>query len=471
MSFELEINIGTFLHLFSQENISSIIPNNISQETKTQKVCLNFDSREIKKGDIFWVLVGNSFNPHKGNFIKEAFEKGAIMAIVNAKEVELNKIPLAVTTEDTTKALLKFAKAYRKQFKNLKVVGITGSAGKTSTKEMLAAVLEQENNVLVTKGNLNNLFGVPMTLLGLKNEHEIAVIEMGTSQPGEIRTLSQTAIPNVAVITNVAAAHLEGLVDINGVFEEKKSIVEGFEKKGTLIINADDENLCKIRNSAKYNVITYGVNKGIVKPNSILWENGCANFRISRTWFKLNVPGIHNLYNALAAIAVGELFKIPKNTIAEALSKVESYDKRMQIIRKNEITIVSDCYNANPHSMEMSLKTLEQMKCNGRKIVVLGDMKELGQNSKEYHYKIGAMLPNLSVDYLIAIGSDAIEYCKGAENSGFKQTKIKYFEDNQNAAKVLINLVHKNDIILFKASRSMKLEEVQNILLKTDNNL
>jgi UDP-N-acetylmuramoyl-tripeptide--D-alanyl-D-alanine ligase len=467
MSLNLEIAITEFLQIFLHENPSTFVTE-IPQKIKMQNACLNFDSREIKKGEIFWALVGKNFNPHKDGFIEEVFKKGAVMAVVNAKEVNLAKIPIALATEDTTRALLKFARGYRKQFQSLKVVGITGSAGKTSTKEMIAAVLGKKCNPLVTKGNLNNLFGVPMTLLGLKSKHEVAVIEMGTSMPGEIHQLAQAAVPDIAVITNVAPAHLEGLKDIEGVFKEKKSIAEGFEKKGHLIINADDCMLSKVRNSAKYDVITYGVNKGMIKPDEILWENGCAKFRISRTWYKLSVPGLHNVYNALAAIAVGELFKIPKNMIAEALLEVEAYDMRMQIFEEKGITVISDCYNANPHSMKMSLQTLAGMPCKNRRIAILGDMKELGLHSKEYHREIGYMLPELSVDYLVAIGSDAMEYCKGAEKAGLKSSRIKYFKDKQNAIDALKFLIHKDDIVLIKASRSMKLEDVSASLLEQE---
>ena len=474
MTFYLNITIAEFLQIFLQENPTSIVnspscspsvlaelPHNISM----QKACLNFDSREIKEGEIFWALVGKNFNPHQGGFIEEAFKKGAIMAVVNASEVEIAKIPLAVATEDTTKALLKFAKGYRKSFQNLKVVGITGSAGKTSTKEMIASVLGKSFNTLVTKGNLNNLFGVPMTLLGLKKENEVAVIEMGTSLPGEIHQLTQTAIPDIAVITNVAPAHLEGLGNLEGVFKEKKSIADGFEKCGTLIINADDAMLSKIKSSVKYNLVTYGIKRGVVKPDEIQWENGCAKFRLGRTWFKLNVPGIHNVYNALAAIAVGEQFKIPKNIIADALEETVAYNMRMQIIKKNYVTIISDCYNANPHSMKMSLQTLANMQCAGRKIAVLGGMGELGEKSKEYHREIGEMVYELGIDYLVAIGTSAEEYCVGAENAGFKQGKIKYFENKSMAIDALKFLIKENDTVLVKASRSAKLEEVVDELI------
>ena len=469
MSFRLEISTAEFLRIFSQENPSAIISAEIPQINKKQKACLNFDSREINKGDIFWALVGKTFNPHKGGIIEEAFKKGAFMAIVNVAEVEIAKIPLAVATQDTTKALLKFAHGYRKKFANLKVVGITGSAGKTSTKEMIAAVLSHGYNIHVTKGNLNNLFGVPMTLLGLKSKHEAAVIEMGTSLPGEIRQLTQAAVPDIAVITNIAPAHLEGLGSLQGVFEEKKSITEGFEKSGILVINADDKMLSKIRNTTKYRILTYGVNRGVVKPDEILWDDaGCASFRISRTWFKLGMPGLHNLYNALAAIAVGELMRISKSSIAQALSTVKAYDMRMQILKNNGISVISDCYNANPHSMEMSLKTLSNMQSSGRKIAVLGDMKELGEHSAEYHKKIGSMLKELSIDYLIAVGSDAHEYCRGAEESGMKPSRIKYFEDKKAVADALKFLLRKDDVVLVKASRSMKLEEVANNILELE---
>ncbi|MCL2101737.1 MAG: hypothetical protein FWH22_08515, partial [Fibromonadales bacterium] len=204
------------------------------------------------------------------------------------------------------------------------------------------------------------------------------------------------------------------------------------------------------------------------KPDEILWEDGCAKFRISRTWFKLSVPGVHNVYNALAAIAVGELFRMPKSVIAEALSEVKAYDMRTQIFEENGIKVISDCYNANPHSMKMSLQTLANLPCKGRRIAVLGDMKELGSHSREYHREIGSMLQELSVDYLVAIGNEAVEYCKGAEKAGLKPVRIKYFEDKQSAIEALKFLVRENDAVLVKASRSMKLEEVCSSLLESE---
>jgi UDP-N-acetylmuramoyl-tripeptide--D-alanyl-D-alanine ligase len=174
------------------------------------------------------------------------------------------------------------------------------------------------------------------------------------------------------------------------------------------------------------------------------------------------------VYNALVAIAVGELFKIPKNIIAEALLEVQAYDMRMQIIEENGITVISDCYNANPHSMKMSLQTLAGMPCNNRKIAILGDMKELGLHSKKYHREIGSVLPELSIDYLVAIGSDAMEYCNGAEKAGLKSSRIKYFKDKQSAIEALKLLIRKGDFVLVKASRSMKLEEVSASLLEQE---
>jgi UDP-N-acetylmuramoyl-tripeptide--D-alanyl-D-alanine ligase len=226
--------------------------------------------------------------------------------------------------------------------------------------------------------------------------------------------------------------------------------------------------LSKIRSTRKYKMLTYGIKRGIIKPDEILWKNGCANFRISRTWFKLKTPGLHSVYNALAAIAVGVLFKIPNNIIAEALHSVKAYDMRMQITDNNGITVISDCYNANPHSMEMSLKTLAGMQCQGRKIAVLGDMKELGEHSTEYHGKIGAMIPELSVDYLVAIGSDAKEYCKGAENAGLNAGRVKYFKNKEEAIDELKFLIRENDMVLVKASRSMELEYVAKSLLEVE---
>ena len=328
-----------------------------------RKVNLCMDSREKAKGVVFWPIKGARFDAHK--FVSQMEKDGALMSVVNQESVESNSIKMYAPVEDTTKALLKLAKGYQRLFK-VKKVAITGSNGKTTTKEMTKAVLSMKYKTHATQGNFNNHIGVPMTLFQLKHSHEAAVVEMGTSGPDEIRPLSLAAEPDVAVITNLGASPLARLGDLDGVFREKINIKDGLKTNGTLIVNADDPRLCKVRSTKNMKVVTFGVHRGIVKPERLTWnENACADFYVGRTHFELSVPGTHNLYNALAAIAVGEAFRVPKADIAKALKAFHATNMRMEFRKGNGFKIVSDCYNANPSSTRMALQTIGNMNVRG----------------------------------------------------------------------------------------------------------
>ena len=384
------------------------------------------------------------------------------MSVVNQAAIDPN-FKMYAPVDDTTKALLKLAKGYQKLFK-LKKVAITGSNGKTTTKEMTKAVLSMKYNTHATQGNFNNHIGVPMTLFQLKHSHEAAVVEMGTSGPDEIRPLSLATEPDVAVITNIGASHLERLGDLDGVFNEKINIVAGLKKGGTLIVNADDERLCKVKATKNYKVVTFGVRRGVIKPEKLKWnENLCADFYVGRTHFTLNVPGDHNLYDALAAIAVGEAFRIPKGDIAKALAGFSSTSMRMEVKIANGFRIISDCYNANPSSTKMALQTLGNMKVEGLRIAVLGDMLELGKESGNLHKQIGAMVPEMNFDMLIAVGNEAKKYVEGAKSRGMKN--VFHFDTVNDAVTCLSQSVAEGDVVLVKGSRGMHMERVVDALL------
>lgn len=427
-----------------------------------RKVKLCMDSREAAKGVVFWPIKGARFDAHQ--FVSQMEKDGALMSVVNQDAVEGNSFKMYAPVDDTTKALLKLAKGYQKNFK-VKKVAITGSNGKTTTKEMTKAVLSMKFNTHATQGNFNNHIGVPMTLFQLKHSHEAAVVEMGTSGPDEIRPLSLAVEPDVAVITNIGASHLERLGDLDGVFNEKINIVAGLKKGGTLIVNADDAHLCKVRNTKNYKVLTFGVHRGIIKPEKLSWnENSCADFYIGRTHFTLNVPGDHNLYDALAAIAVGETFRIPKGEMAKALAEFRSTTMRMEVKIANGFKIVSDCYNANPSSTKMALQTLGNMKLNGRRIAVLGDMLELGKESSNLHKQIGIMVPDMNFDMLLAVGKEAKNYVEGAKSRGMKN--VKHFDVVEDVVSFLSETVAEGDVLLVKGSRGMHMEKVVDALLR-----
>lgn len=451
---KLDLTIAEMLKILETEAVG------VPARTLKRKVNLCMDSRESAKGVVFWPIKGARFDAHQ--FVSQMEKDGALMSVVNQTAIDPN-FKMYAPVEDTTKALLKLAKGYQRLFK-LKKVAITGSNGKTTTKEMTKAVLSMKFNTHATKGNFNNHIGVPMTLFQLKHSHEAAVVEMGTSGPDEIRPLSLATEPDIAVITNIGASHLERLGDLDGVFNEKINIVAGLKKGGTLIVNADDERLCKVKATKNYKVVTFGVRRGVLKPEKLKWtENLCADFYIGRTHFVLNVPGDHNLYDALAAIAVGEALRIPKGDIAKALAGFTSTSMRMEIKVANGFKVISDCYNANPSSTKMALQTLGNMKVAGLRIAVLGDMLELGKESGNLHKQIGAMVPEMNFDLLLAVGKEAKKYVEGAKSRGMKN--VFHFDSVDEAVNHLSQTVAEGDVVLVKGSRGMHMEKVVDALL------
>ena len=434
----------------------------VNERTLKRKANLCMDSREPAKGVVFWPIKGVRFDAHQ--FVNQMENEGALMSVVNQEAVKMNTFKAYAPVNDTTKALLKLAKDYQRRFK-LKKVAITGSNGKTTTKEMTKAVLSMKYNTHATQGNFNNHIGVPMTLFQLKHSHEAAVVEMGTSGPDEIRPLSLATEPDVAVITNIGASHLEKLIDYDGVFREKITIKDGLKDGGTLIVNADDPRLCKVKTTRKMKVLTFGVNRGTIRPEKLVWnENACATFYIGRTKFALNVQGIHNLYDALAAIAVGITFGVSKTDIAKALNAYRATNMRMEFKKANGFKIVSDCYNANPSSTKMALQTIGNMKAPGKRIAVLGDMLELGKQSGELHAQIGAMVPEMNFDLLLTVGKDARNYVKGAKAKGMKA--VFHFDSVDDIIEFLKGTVAEGDVLLVKGSRGMHMERVVDALVK-----
>lgn len=451
---KLDLTIEEMLKILETEAVG------VPARTLKRKVNLCMDSRESAKGVVFWPIKGVRFDAHQ--FVSQMEKDGALMSVINQTAVNPN-FKMYAPVEDTTQALLKLAKGYQRLFK-LKKVAITGSNGKTTTKEMTKAVLSMKFNTHATQGNFNNHIGVPMTLFQLKHSHEAAVVEMGTSGPDEIRPLSLATEPDVAVITNIGASHLERLGDLDGVFNEKINIVAGLKKGGTLIVNADDERLCKVKANKNFKVVTFGVRRGVIKPEKLKWnENLCADFYIGRTHFVLNVPGDHNLYDALAAIAVGEAFRIPKGDMAKALAGFVSTNMRMEIKTANGFKIISDCYNANPSSTKMALQTLGNMRIDGKRIAILGDMLELGKESGNMHKQIGMMVPEMNFDMLLAVGNEAKKYVEGAKARGMKN--VFHFGSVADVICFLSDKVAEGDVFLVKGSRGMHMEQVVDALL------
>jgi UDP-N-acetylmuramoyl-tripeptide--D-alanyl-D-alanine ligase len=427
---------------------------------RDRKVGICTDSRAIKPGDVFWVLKGERFDGHA--FVGTAFEKGGIAAVVDRKWLEDGFVPsrVFVPVDDTGTAFLKLAGRHASRFR-IPRVAIAGSNGKTTTKEMVACVMAQKGACHRTQANLNNQVGVPLTLLGIGAAHRSAVVEMGTSSPGELEPLSRAVAPTCAVLTNIGHEHMEFFKTLERVRDEELRVVAGLRAGGTFILNADDPYLQRVRTNARFRVQTFGIRKGQVRPSDLVYDDrGCASFRVGRTRFRLNVPGVHNVYNALAAIAVGITHRIPKARIADALDSFRAVEGRMNVIDAHSFRLIDDCYNANPPSVRSALSILAGMACDGRRIAVLGDMLELGDEGPALHRSIGAWACEMDVDLLWCIGPLSKDIVEGARAKGLAPERLRHFPDKQALEAALVDEVGEGDVVLVKASHGLRLDTI-----------
>ena len=439
------------------------------------------DTREVEQG---YVYIGFKGEHNDGNiFYEKALENGAKVCILQASSVEgkinveeINKKynnRTIILVENTIKAVQELA-AYKRSLYKIPVVGITGSVGKTSTKDIIASVMSKKYNVLKTLGNYNSQVGLPLTILRLK-EHNAMVVEMGMSQKGEISKLTKIAKPDVAVITNVGTAHIGNLGSRENILKAKLEILEGLNKSGTLVINNDNDLLHKwnLEDKKDYKIVTFGIeNKSDIMPYDIkLSENG-STYKIDvdgKTYdVKISVGGNHFVLNSLCAIAIGRIFNIRMEDILDGIANFELTKRRMQVEKsKNEITIINDCYNANYDSMKAAIEYLGKLN-SSTKIAVLGDMLELGEFSKELHEKIGEEVVKNKIDILITVGKESENIAKVAELKGMAKEKIHICKNNEEAIQLIKKIAKPKEAILLKASNGMKF---QNIYEQIINNI
>lgn len=426
--------------------------------TFIDSVCIN--SREVKHGALFVPIKGENVDGHK--FIENAFAAGAVATLTSEhNSVESDKIYIKV--KDTKVALQQLSAYYRRKF-NIPIVGVTGSVGKTSTKEMISSVLSAKFKVHKTAGNLNGQIGLPLTIFGLEPCHDVAVVEMGISEFDEMETLSQIAAPTCAVMTNIGVTHIENLHTKENIFKEKFKITDSLRPSDYLFINGDDEVLSKTQNSYGFNVVSFGIkNNCNFTAKNIFYENEKTIFEVSldKNCRKFEIPtlGEHHVYNALAAIAIGLSMSMHVEEIQEGLSRFKNAEMRQSIHYLNGVTLIDDSYNANPDSMKSALKVLAQIAKSPRKIAVLGDMLELGDMSKQLHFEVGNSAAQLGVDILITVGELAKFIADGAIK--FNKRIINYsFSSNEMAFDCLKNLIHNGDTVLVKGSRGMHMEEI-----------
>jgi UDP-N-acetylmuramoyl-tripeptide--D-alanyl-D-alanine ligase len=422
---------------------------------------VSIDTRAIKEKDIFIALKGENFNANE--FIIEASKNGASICIIDEirfEKTEINKNTTVIKVADTRKALLELAKFYIKKL-NLKVVGITGSTGKTSTKDLVAAVLSEKFKVFKTLGNFNNEVGLPMMIFKLDKSYDVAVLEMGMSDFLEIHNLCEVAKPNIAIITNVGMSHIENLKTRENILKAKMEITDYFNKDSVLIINSDNDLLEDVV-ASNYKLVKTGIdsvadfracdlNIEETKISFSLIESGDL---ISNS-FEVNVPGRHNILNSLLAIACGREMGMSYNEIAEGFKKLEVTSMRLDIIKGEKFTIINDCYNASPDSMLAAIDVL----CNvsgTSKIAILGTMRELGDSAFKAHKEVGEYAKLKNVDLLITLGEFNEAYKEGFNDIN----KYREFETYDDVISYLEGILNENDVVLIKASRYMKFENI-----------
>lgn len=419
---------------------------------------ISTDSRQIKKGELFVALSGEHFDG--ADFVNDAIKKGAAAAIVKRDFKEREDLGL-IKVKDTRQALCNIAKAHRIKF-DIPVIGITGSTGKTTTKDIIAHILNKRFKVLKTEGNYNNQVGLAKTLFRL-NDHDIAVIEIGTNSCGEIRRNSLVLKPTMALITNIGLSHLEGLKDKEGVFNEKIAIVESLEKGATWVKNADDEMLTDM-NYKKIRVVSYGIenDNADFKASYIRQTDGGMEFKLEGlgALIRTGLFGMHNVYNVLAAIAACSLF-VDTQFIKDAISDFKGVRMRSEILNADGFTIINDCYNSNPLSLRYALECLKGYPASGRRVAVVADMLELGRDSQRLHYESGKFLAEAkAIDFLITYGERSLDITRGAIDYGMDKKRIHSFKEKDRIAPFLRTIIQDGDVVLIKGSRKMKMEEI-----------
>lgn len=421
---------------------------------------ISIDSRTIDKDNLYIPIVGEKFDGRI--FIKECEEKGASAFLIDKNySIPSNiKIPYVIV-EDTKKALQLLAKEYIKEV-NPKTIAITGSNGKTTTKDLMYSIIKKKYKVKKTMGNLNNEIGLPKTILTLDDDDEVAILEMGTEDFGEISLLTDIAKPDIAIITNIGDSHLLKLKTREGIAKAKLEIIEGLKKDGIFLYNGDDETLKKQvpLKHISHKVITFGQDStNDIQIKEIETSITGNRFSIGIDSFKVPLLGNHQLYNGAVAVIVARLLDIDDDIIKEGLTDVKVTGNRNELVECVGFDILNDAYKSNPQSLEQAIKTLELFQGYKRKIAVLGDMLDLGNNEKELHYRIGQKLNPSKIDYVVLIGELSKEIYKGAIEK-FPKSRIYHFKNKDDLIDAIKYIITKSTLVLVKGSRAMHMEEI-----------
>lgn len=419
---------------------------------------VQYDSRTVTEGSLFVPICGEKVDAHK--FIEQCMEKGAATFTQYDAPADAQKPYIKV--DDTLAALQKLAAAYRARFSSLRLVGVTGSVGKTSTKEMIAAALSAGFNVMKTSGNKNSQIGMSATMFDIKAENEAAVIEMGISEFGEMDRLCDISRPDIAVMTNIGTAHIENLITQENIRSEKLKITNHFDENGILFVNGDDKLLCELVGKQKFRTVSFGIGtSNDYYAKDIETEGFSTTFVCvgggTQKSFSIPALGIHSVTNALAAIAIARTLGLDDDTIQTGLDSYKNAPMRQQIIQLSNFTVIDDSYNASPEATKVSLDVLKSI-AKGKSIAVLADMLELGERSAELHYSVGQHLGENGIDILIAIGPQSENTAKGAKENGCKS--VFTAADNDSAYLILKEQITDGCTVLIKGSRGMHTDQI-----------
>lgn len=433
----------------------------------------SIDTRTIESGDVYLGIKGERFNGSA--FYKEALEKGAKGCIlqdieISKKELEKYQDKFIIIVDNVVKTLQEISK-YKRSLYDIPVIGVTGSVGKTSTKDIIASVLSQKYKVLKTEGNYNNEIGLPLTILRLK-DHEAMVLEMGMSAFGEISLLTSIAKPTTAVITIIGSSHIGELGSRENILKAKLEILEGLDEQGSLIFNNDNDLLhnWNENNNDNHKHITYGIeNKSMLMATDIVLKEQSSEYKIKYDdniyTVKVPVGGKHFIYNSLAAICVGIKYGIDLDSIIKGISEFNLTKRRMEILKNSKgVTIINDSYNASYESMKAALEYLSNTKAN-KKIAVLGDILELGEFSKQMHENVGEEVAKNNIDILITVGKEAKNIANKAIELGMNEQKVYQYDNNEEVINKIKQIEENDDIVLIKASNGMHFDEIVDAII------
>ena len=426
---------------------------------------VSIDSRTVQPKEIFIAIKGPNFDGH--DFIREAISKGAFCVIAYRKDIvnqiarELKDSNLTVSivcVDSTQQALVDLASYNHKRFP-VPILAITGTNGKTTTKDMTADILSLDYNVLKTDGTQNNKIGVCQSLLRLDKNHDIAVLEFGTNHVGEIEGLTKIARPNIGVITNIGPGHLEFLSDKKTVFKEKRSLLQNLKEPAAAIINIDDAYLSSVSNKKRF---SFGIiNKCDIEADDISGRKGKLSFTINKKHkFILNSIARHNVYNALAAVTSGLIFGVDINRASKILSEFKFPESRLNILNINNITVLDDTYNSNPASLKAAIEALHKYPTSSHRILVMADMLELGKRSLDLHRNIGEIVARSNIDHLITLGNFSSHAGERAKQICKDSKTIAICDSHEQVTSMLLNMMADGDVVLIKGSRGMEMEKI-----------